>query len=277
MAFENNSQEFKYAFLYVYVSIFFMRRFRPGQRREDLENAFVGLDLEDRNEKHSLQVFVQQLHTQAISILQECDPENCGPNELEGKIRHVYHCPADKDESLWQYEHIRQFTIELSHFAVYLGSVCNHTTCPQMKATDEWMYLCAAHKQPQECSAVDYIIHTLDGTAALLNSNKWFPVGSGVPESSLKYFHSITRRLYRILSHAFFHHKDAFDEFELQSHLCLRFVAFSNAYDLIPPKLLIIPREYSISDSARSRRSYRSSDSIVHLSDLGQLENYVLL
>ena len=253
------------------------RRFRPGQKREDLENASAGTSLEDGDEKLSLQSFVQKLHNQAISILQECDPanEDSCPNDMEGKIQHIYNCPEDKDESLWQYEHIRQFTIELSHFAVYLGSVCNQTSCPQMKATDEWMYLCAAHKQPQECSAVDYIIHTLDGTAALLNSNKWFPVGSGVPESSLKYFHSITRRLYRILSHAFFHHQDAFDEFELQYHLCLRFVAFSKAYDLIPPKLLIIP-EYSISDFARSRSSYQSSDSLVHLSDPGH-ENSVLL
>jgi hypothetical protein len=261
-----------------------MRRFRPGQKREDLENTLAGTDLEDGDEKLSLQAFVQKIHIQAIALLKECDPLNDSGvndssqlclNDMEGRIRHIYNCPEDKDESLWQYEHIRQFTIELSHFAVYLGSVCNHTTCPQMKATDEWMYLCAAHKQPQECSAVDYIIHTLDGTAALLNSNKWFPVGSCVPESSLKYFHSITRRLYRILSHAFFHHKDAFDEFELQYHLCLRFVAFSKVYDLIPPKLLIIP-EYSISDSSRSRTSYRSSDSLVHLSDLGH-ENSVLL
>jgi hypothetical protein len=253
-----------------------MRRFRPGQKLEDLENAFAGTDLEDRNENLSLQAFIQQLHMKAIALLQESELplEKGGSMDMESKIRHIYDCPEDKDESLWQYEHIRQFTIELSHFAVYLGSVCNHTTCPQMKATDEWMYLCAAHKQPQECSAVDYIIHTLDGTAALLNSNKWFPVGSSVPDSSLKYFHSITRRLYRILSHAFFHHKDAFDEFESQSHLCLRFVSFSNAYDLIPPKLLIIPREFSSSDSTGSRRSYQSSESIVHLSDH---ENSVLL
>uniref|UniRef100_A0A6U6A1S7 Uncharacterized protein n=2 Tax=Guillardia theta TaxID=55529 RepID=A0A6U6A1S7_GUITH len=111
-----------------------------------------------------------------------------------------------------------------------------------MKATDEWMYLCAAHKQPQECSAIDYIIHTLDGTCALLNSNKWFPWNARIPSSSLKYFQSITRRLYRVLSHCFFHHKEIFEDFEKNNHLCLRFVAFAKAHDLIPPKLLIIPQ-----------------------------------
>jgi hypothetical protein len=81
-----------------------------------------------------------------------------------------------------------------------------------MKATDEWLYLCAAHKTPKECCAIDYIIHTLDGTAALLNSDKYFPSRVSISESSLKYFQSIARRLYRVFSHAYFHHRDLFDQ-----------------------------------------------------------------
>lgn len=110
-----------------------------------------------------------------------------------------------------------------------------------MKATDEWLYLCAAHKNPKECCAIDYIIHTLDGTAALLNSDKCFPSRVSIPESSLKYFQSITRRLYRIFSHAFFHHRELFDQIENEHHLCDRFVKFSNLFKLIPKKLQIIP------------------------------------
>lgn len=139
-----------------------------------------------------------------------------------------YDCPRDTARAAWQYEHIRGFSIELSELAVALKDACTVETCPQMKATDEWMYLCAAHKQPQECCAIDYIVHTLDGTAALLNSNKWFPRrGGAVPEASFKYFQSITRRLYRILSHCYFHHRDVFDVFEQQRHLCFRFVCFA--------------------------------------------------
>jgi hypothetical protein len=139
-----------------------------------------------------------------------------------------YDCPRDTARAAWQYEHIRGFSIELSELAVALKDACTVETCPQMKATDEWMYLCAAHKQPQECCAIDYIVHTLDGTAALLNSNKWFPRrGGAVPEASFKYFQSITRRLYRILSHCYFHHRDVFDVVEQQRHLCFRFVRFA--------------------------------------------------
>lgn len=44
-----------------------------------------------------------------------------------------------------------------------------------MTATDQWIFLCAAHKTPKECTAIDYTRHTLDGAACLLNSNKYFP------------------------------------------------------------------------------------------------------
>ena len=52
---------------------------------------------------------------------------------------------------------------------------------------------------------------------------------------------SITRRLYRILSHCFFHHREVFDMVEEKCHLCHRFVDFAETFDLIPKKLLIIP------------------------------------
>jgi hypothetical protein len=61
-----------------------------------------------------------------------------------------------------------------------------------MTATEQWIFLCAAHKNPKEvmrnifininflnfllqCPAIDYTRHTLDGAASLLNNNKYFP------------------------------------------------------------------------------------------------------
>ena len=63
----------------------------------------------------------------------------------------LYECPRAGIAALagWQLEHIRAFAVELSELAVVLKDVCTPSACPQMKATDEWMYLCAAHKQPQ--------------------------------------------------------------------------------------------------------------------------------
>eukprot|EP00656_Telonema_subtile_P046634 TRINITY_DN5312_c0_g1_i1.p1 TRINITY_DN5312_c0_g1~~TRINITY_DN5312_c0_g1_i1.p1 ORF type:complete len:119 (-),score=10.58 TRINITY_DN5312_c0_g1_i1:193-549(-) len=108
-----------------------------------------------------------------------------------------------------------------------------------MNATDNWHYLCAAHKSPKECCAIDYTIHTLEGTSAMLSSTKYFPSRSKVPSESLKYFQSIARRLYRILAHAYFHHRGEFDQFEEQHHVHQRFIALGKECNLIPDKLLV--------------------------------------
>lgn len=103
--------------------------------------------------------------------------------------------PDGQDEGVWKYEHLRwgiqsetclhdhaqqklsfrQFCMELNGLAVRLQSQCFPSTCTQMTATEQWIFLCAAHKTPKECPAIDYTRHTLDGAACLLNSNKYFP------------------------------------------------------------------------------------------------------
>ena len=70
--------------------------------------------------------------------------------------------PKEVDEIVWQYEHIRQFILEMNLLVVQLQGICSSRSCPKMNATDEWLYLCASHKQPKECSAIDYMIHNLD-------------------------------------------------------------------------------------------------------------------
>lgn len=65
--------------------------------------------------------------------------------------------------------------MELNGLAVRLQSQCFPATCTQMTATEQWIFLCAAHKTPKECPAIDYTRHTLDGAACLLNSYKYFP------------------------------------------------------------------------------------------------------
>jgi hypothetical protein len=56
-----------------------------------------------------------------------------------------------------------------------------------MTATEQWIFLCAAHKTPKECPAIDYTRHTLDGAACLLNSNKYFPSRVSIKVSDLKF------------------------------------------------------------------------------------------
>ncbi|KAH9403909.1 PREDICTED: MOB-like protein phocein [Rhagoletis zephyria] len=149
--------------------------------------------------------------------------------------------PKGQELGIWKYEHMRQFCLELNRLTVKLQTECNPETCSQMTATEQWIFLCAAHKAPKECPAIDYTRHTLDGAAALLNSNKYFPSRVTIKESSVAKLGSICRRVYRIFSHAYYHHKAIYDEFESLYFLCKRFSMFSIKYELMSVENLIVP------------------------------------
>ena len=114
--------------------------------------------------------------------------------------------------------------------------VVQHSYKPLSSMCSKWIFLCAAHKTPKRCPAIDYTLHTLEDTAWLLNSNKYFPT-----ESSMDKFGSVCRRLYRIFSHAYFHYRSLFDELESQLFLCKRFTAFVTKYNLMSKDILIVP------------------------------------
>lgn len=75
-----------------------------------------------------------------------------------------------------------------------------------------------------------------------------FPLSSSVSikESSVSKLGSVCRRVYRIFSHAYFHHRRIFNEFEEENSLCLRFTHFVTKYNLMSKDNLIVP----ISDNA---------------------------
>ena len=174
-------------------------------------------------------------------------------------VDHILTAPETQDEGVWKYEHLRQFCMELNGLAVKLQGDCKPDTCSQMTATEQWIFLCAAHKTPKECPAIDYTRHTLDGAACLLNSNKYFPSRVSIKESSVAKLGSVCRRVYRIFSHAYFHHRfrtsqslssiltdlvffrQIFDNFENDSHLCRRFTVFVTKYSLMSKDNLIVP------------------------------------
>lgn len=55
----------------------------------------------------------------------------------------------------------RRLPIDLTALTTSLLDTCTPQSCPQMKA-DEWQYLCVAHgsEGAEECTAIDYILHT---------------------------------------------------------------------------------------------------------------------
>uniref|UniRef100_A0A7S0RCT4 Mob1/phocein n=1 Tax=Pyramimonas obovata TaxID=1411642 RepID=A0A7S0RCT4_9CHLO len=192
----------------------------------------------------------------AHAYIQQCiriDPAN---------VEHICECDNSMwDEGLWQLEHLRQVALELSGLVVLLLDVCTKEKCPQMKASDEWVFLCAAHRLPQECCAIDYIAHTLEGTTAVLNSNRWLPArGTPPPPESEKVFKSIARRLHRIFAHVFFHHMHIFQLFEDQHHLCQRFLHLIKRYHWIKPHQLIIPSNFFAMRAAPGAGYYHAGE-----------------
>ena len=60
-------------------------------------------------------------------------------------------------------------------------------------------------------------------------------------ESSVAKLGSVCRRVYRIFSHAYFHHRQIFEAFESDTHLCRRFTVFVTKYKLMTRDNLIVP------------------------------------
>eukprot|EP01113_Clastostelium_recurvatum_P020814 TRINITY_DN2463_c0_g1_i1.p1 TRINITY_DN2463_c0_g1~~TRINITY_DN2463_c0_g1_i1.p1 ORF type:complete len:222 (+),score=40.56 TRINITY_DN2463_c0_g1_i1:2-667(+) len=208
-----------------------LQRNRPGTKEADMFN-WPDQPLDKIDTTFATQQYIQQLIRKDTV-----------------DVKAIITLPEGQDEAVWQYEHLRIFTMQLNQMVVLFDEVCKASTCPVMKATDEWMYLCASHKEPKECSAIDYILHTLDNTTTLLNSDKSFPSRANIPDNSTKHFQSIARRLYRIFSHAYFHHRSLFDTYENETRLCERFVKFCTLFKLIPKKLQIIPDSFMANPS----------------------------
>nr|CAG4646491.1 EOG090X0BA8 [Macrothrix elegans] len=199
------------------------RRNRPGTKAVEFYR-WTEESFEEMDSTLAVQQYIQQLIRKDFSAVDD-----------------ILKAPESQDEGVWKYEHLRQFCMELNGIAVKLQSECHPETCTQMTATDQWIFLCAAHKTPKECPAIDYTRHTLDGAACLLNSNKYFPSRVSIKESSVAKLGSVCRRVYRIFSHAYFHHRNLFDEFENETFLCRRFTEFVTKYNLMSKEILIVP------------------------------------
>ncbi|OAX40582.1 Mob1/phocein [Rhizopogon vinicolor AM-OR11-026] len=148
------------------------------------------------------------------------------------------------DRGCWIYEQLRRLAQDLSHpLITMLQQECTRVSCPEMKA-GEWLYLCVAHGNDgamEQCCAIDYILHTLDSATALLNSPRAFPSRLSIPLTSYRHFSSLARRLGRIFAHAYFHHREAFEQAEAESSLYARFLKLTGQFDLVPAEFLVIP------------------------------------
>ncbi len=110
------------------------RRNRPGTSAHDWW-CWSEQELDEMESTLAVQQFIQQLIKKNPSAVDT-----------------ILLPPEQQDENIWKYEQVRQFCLELNLITVRLQQECNATTCTQMTATEQWIFLCAAHKNPKEVS-----------------------------------------------------------------------------------------------------------------------------
>lgn len=66
-------------------------------------------------------------------------------------------------------------------------------------------------------------------------------ISLSIPPTSYRHFSSLARRLGRIFAHAYFHHREAFEQAEAESSLYARFLKLTGQFDLVPTEFLVIP------------------------------------
>ena len=70
----------------------------------------------------------------------------------------------------------------------------------------------------------------------------------------------MARRLGRIFAHAYFHHREAFEQAEVESSLYARFLALTARFDLVPPEFLVIPPVRAADDPGRGSHTERDRE-----------------
>lgn len=64
-----------------------------------------------------------------------------------------------------------------------------------------------------------------------------------IPNTSTRHFSSLARRLSRIFAHAYFHHRELFEQAEAENALYERFLLLVQEFQLVPAEFLVIPWE----------------------------------
>ena len=82
-----------------------------------------------------------------------------------------------------------------------------------------------------------------------------------IPPSAQRHFSSLARRLGRIFAHAYYHHREAFEQAEAESSLYERFLALTSKFELVPPEFLVIPPRMQAIHDERERARGREADS----------------
>ena len=199
----------------------------------EVRHQFGTVDSEDNRKDNEMRVFAELER-------QRREREAIERRVIEDKVRRL-RLEMEKKERMKKKEDLRSMItiiqlskIKLDQLIVRLEDECQPQGCRSM-TTHRGIARCTVCKQ--HCSAKDYMHHTLDWAQAVLLGF----TGTIDVEETWKKLRTISRRFYRILSHAYLRHRDSLVLFEKKTLLWQRFNALVIKHDLIPKDYLLSP------------------------------------
>ncbi|KAL6881073.1 Mob1/phocein [Trichoderma novae-zelandiae] len=219
------------------------RRIHPGTKAADMAAGPPLVPLSELDSPFQLQEHLAALHYHSTAS---------GTQPLtRASALQLAQPPHGIDRTLWLYELCRFLISQCNSLIVgflFDTPPCSASTCPEMRAS-EWQFLCAVHKEPKSCCAIDYCCHTLDWAANVVSDQKIFPSRFVVVNDihsknvGVKSLVNVFRRLHRIFAHAWFQHRSVFWAVEGQTGLYVFFKTVCDLYDLLPAENYKLPPE----------------------------------
>ncbi|RVX69713.1 putative maintenance of ploidy protein mob1 [Exophiala mesophila] len=142
-----------------------------------------------------------------------------------GSLRKAVKLPEGEDLNEWLAVNVVDFYNQINLLYGSITEFCSPSTCPEMKATDEFEYLwqdpAGGFPKPTKMAAPEYIEHLMSWVQSNIDNESTFPSRIGVPFP--KHFPSTVRqlfkRMYRVYAHIYCHHYAVIVHLGLEPHL----------------------------------------------------------
>lgn len=157
-----------------------------------------------------------------------------------GSLRKVVKLPQGEDLDEWLAVNVVDFFNQINLLYGSITEFCSPTTCPEMKATDEFEYLWqdqGKYKRPTKMPAPEYIEHLMTWVQSNIDNEQVFPsrIGLHFPKNFQATIRQLVKRLFRVYAHIYCHHYPVIVALGLDPHMNTSFkhyVLFIKEFDL---------------------------------------------
>ncbi|KAI5800046.1 Mob1/phocein [Geopyxis carbonaria] len=141
-----------------------------------------------------------------------------------GSLRKVVKLPEGEDLDEWLAVNIVDFYNQINLLYGSITEFCSPSTCPEMKATDEFEYLWqdqGKYKRPTKMPAPEYIENLMAWVQANIDNEQIFPSRMGVhfPKNFPTTVRQLFKRLFRVYAHIYCHHYPVVVALGLDPHM----------------------------------------------------------